>query len=372
MRRALLLLPMLSGCTRPPPSPHPSASASGSASASAPALVPAPALAPAPPSAWPRALPTPTLSPRGPIKVAGYPTELRTCLPDPAENAGFTRDGAELGYCVHAMSTRCELVDRAGHTRLLTSRKSDDSPAPDPAKDRAIAAFVKDSGLPALTRHDCTLRPPLLTGTWAYPDIAVNVARIDSSFTKGPSGSDDKLLSQPLVKVGGAVDGEAPVHPLTYSAPHRVMTPPTLGEIPFNVTELNALVLSPDGSELGIVVHANCMEWCDDFQVIRIPAARFASLVYNDAGFRALEKGKLERAVELFTRAAYVDSARELPAYNLACTYARLKDGRAEAALDLAIGRGGNAVRARASKDRDFDAVKSEPWFLKLTTAAPP
>jgi hypothetical protein len=275
-----------------------------------------------------------------------------------------------MGYCVHAMSTRCELVDRAGHTRALTSQKSDDGPGPDPAKDRAIAAFVKDSGLPALARHDCTLRPPALTGSWAYPDIVVNVARIDSSFAKGPSGSDDKLLSQPLVKVGGAVDGDAPVHPLTYSAPHRVMTPPTLGEIPFNVTELNALVLSPDGSELGIVVHANCMEWCDVFQVVRMPAARFASLVYNDAGFRALEKGKIDRAVELFTRAAYADPTRELPAYNLACAYARQKDGRAEAALDLAIARGGDPVRARASKDKDFDAVKSAPWFVKLTAGA--
>jgi len=86
----------------------------------------------------------------------------------------------------------------------------------------------------------------------------------------------------------------------------------------------------------------------------------------------ALEKGKLERAVELFARAAYVDPTRELPAYNLACAYARLKDGRAEAALDLAIGRGGDAVRARAAKDKDFDAVKSAPWFVKLTTRAFP
>ena len=38
------------------------------------------------------------------------------------------------------------------------------------------------------------------------------------------------------------------------------MTPATLGEIPFAVAELNALVLSPEGTELGIVIHALCME----------------------------------------------------------------------------------------------------------------
>ena len=96
------------------------------------------------------------------------------------------------------------------------------------------------------------------------------------------------------------------------------------------------------------------------------------SLVYNDAGFRAFEKGKLDRAVDLFARAAYAAPSREqLPAYNLPCAYARLHDGRAEAALDLAIKRGGDAVRARAVKDKDFESVRSATWFLKLTTRAP-
>ena len=67
-------------------------------------------------------------------------------------------------------------------------------------------------------------------------------------------------------------------------------------------------------------------------------------------------------------RAAYVDPARELPAYNLACAYARLNDPRAEAALALAIERGGDAVRARAPKDKDLASVRSAPWFTKLTT----
>jgi hypothetical protein len=268
------------------------------------------------------------------------------------------------------MNLRCELVDRAGHVRSLSSAKNDTSPAPDPAKERAITTFLKDSGLPKLARGDCTLRPPPLSGTWAYPDIVVNVARIAGSFAKSATGApeDGKVVSQPLVRIGGAVDGEAPVHPLSFSAPHRLMTPASLGEIPFHVAEVNALVLSPDGTELGIVVHAYCMEWCDDFQVARMPAARFASLVYNDTGYRALQRNELDRAVGLFLRAAHVDATRELPAYNLACAYARQGDGaHAEAALELAIARGGDPVRARAAKDKDFDSVRSAPWFVALT-----
>jgi len=278
----------------------------------------------------------------------------------------------ELGYCAKAMGSRCELVDRNGKTRAMASQTSmrEGNGPQDLVNDRLIADFLKDSGLPRLAQGDCTLRPPPLAGTWAHPDIVVNVLRLEASFKKGPTPVEDKVASQPLVRVGGAVDGEPPVYPLTYSAPHRVMTPPTLGEIPYNVTELNALVLSPDGTELGVVVHANCMEWCDDFQVARMPAARFASLVYNDAGFRALKQGKLERAIELFLRAAYVDEARELPAYNLACAYARKGDPLAETALELAITRGGDAVRTRAAKDKDFDSVRAAPWFVKLTRGA--
>ena len=191
----------------------------------------------------------------------------------------------------------------------MSSQKNGDSPSGDPAKERAIVAFMKDEGLPALARDDCTLRPPALTGTWAYPDIVVNVSRIAASFAKGKASADDKLVSQPLVRVGGAVLGEAPVYPLTYSAPHHTMTPASLGEIPYNVTELNALVLSPDGTELGVVVHANCMEWCDEFQVARMPASRFASLVYNDTGFRALERQARTRRRALLAR-GYVDRVR--------------------------------------------------------------
>ena len=85
MRRALLLATMLAGCTRLVPSPPPN-DALAPVPVPAPSLAPALAPAPAPASApsWPPPLPIPTLPPPGPIKVTGYPTDLRTCLPDPA------------------------------------------------------------------------------------------------------------------------------------------------------------------------------------------------------------------------------------------------------------------------------------------------
>lgn len=373
---ALVLVFAGAGCTRtatdaaPRPAPAAPAPALAAPAPATDAAAAAPVGSPSP-SAWPAALPTPSLPAPGPIKVVGYPSDIRTCLPDPAEHAGFTRDGAELGYCMHGMNTRCELVDRAGNTRLMTSQRGKDSPDSDPAKEKVIEAFLKESKLPALTRGDCTLRPPPLAGTWAYPDIVVDVVTVEPSFKKGKTPDSDELVAQPLVRVGGAVDKEPAVHPLTYTAPHRKLVPPAKGEIPFHVNELNALALSPDGTELGLVTHAYCMEWCDHFQVVRMPAARFASLVYNDAGYRAYTKNQLDRAAELFVRAAFVDPTRELPAYNLACVYARKNDPRAEAALALAVTRGGDAIRDRAARDKDFDTVRAEPWFTRLTTRQP-
>jgi hypothetical protein len=368
------LAALLAGCTRTPPEAPPARAAAADAGVtSRPAVVDAAAAAPDAATkgaaGWPAALPTPALPAPGPIKVTGYPAELRTCLPDPAEHAGFTSDGGELGYCMNGMTTRCELVDRAGKTRFMTSQKNGDAPDPDPAKERAIKDFLAASNLPALGRRDCTLKPPPLAGTWAYPDITLDVVTVAPSFKKGPTPDTDELVSQPLVRIGGAVAGDTPVHPLAYSAPHNKLSPPAKGEIPFHVNELNALVLSPDGQELGIVTHAFCMEWCDSFQVVRMPAARFASLVYNDAGYRAYLKKDLDRAADLFARAAYVDATREMPAYNLACVYARKGDRRAEAALELAVARGGDALRERAAKDDDFDAVRREPWFAKIVRA---
>jgi len=288
-------------------------------------------------------------------------------MPDPAHHAGFTREGEELGYCMRGMYTRCELVARDGTRRALSSAEGGDSPRADPAKDREIERWMKSAGLPALAPGDCALHARPLDGTWAYPDIVLDVVTVAATLKKDGKGGDE-LVAQPVVRLGGAVSGEAPVHPITFRPPRLALSPPAKGEVPYNWTELNALALSPDGAELGVVVHSYCMEWCDDFEVVRMPAARFASLVYNDTGFRAYQKGDLDRAADLFLKAAFVDPSRELPAYNLACAWARKGDPRAELALGLAVARGGDAVRARAAKDADFDSVRAAAWFVSLVS----
>ena len=331
------------------------------ASATAPPAPPLPtADAPTPADPWPAALGVPTMPAPGTISVDGYPTRITKCLPDPADHAGFTPDGEEFGYCSHGMSWRCELVGRDGKRRSETSAATSDSPAEDPAKARTLETWM-GAHLPALAVGNCTVTPARLAGTWDYPDITLHVS------TVGGIVDGDRVRSQPFVRIGGSVGGAGAVFPVTESAPHIPLSAPAAGEIAYHVAELNELALSPDGKELGWVVHSYCGEWCDDFRVVRTTTAHFAALVYNDTGYAAYRGGDLAKAADLFARAAYVDRLAELPAYNLACAYARLGDARARPALETAIARGGARVRERARKDADLAGVRTADWFERLT-----
>ena len=108
------------------------------------------------------------------------------------------------------------------------------------------------------------------------------------------------------------------------------------------------------------------MEWCDDFIVYRNGTAAFASLVYNDTGFRHHKKADYARAADLFLKATWADPKAKLPPYNLACAWARLNDDRAKDALAVAIERDPSA-KARALTDADFASVKDTAWFRGLT-----
>jgi hypothetical protein len=366
MRPAVVaVLLLVAACTptkTPPLEAAPSATAVTVAPAPSPSASSVAVVAPVAPSDWPAALPVPALPPPAPLAADGYPAAIRTCLPDPAFLAGFTRDGEDLGYCMHGMGIRCELVDRAGHRRAEAAgglQPDDAAVARAQKKEADIERAMRATGLPELKNANCELHPPPLRGTFRFGDIKLSVMPIAGTFEK------DVPKSEPTVKVGGSVAGEKPVYPFVYGRPNR-----KAGEAPrySNGTELNVLALSPDEKELGIVTHSNCMEWCDEFEIVRMPVERFAASVYNDTGFRAYKAGRLDRAKELFARAAYVDPGHELAAYNLACVYAKQGDAaHAEPALALAIRRGGDAVKKRARGDADFAPVKSAPWFETLT-----
>jgi hypothetical protein len=73
-----------------------------------------------------------------------------------------------------------------------------------------------------------------------------------------------------------------------------------------------------------------------------------------------------EQAAVYFTRVSEIDPNDWKGPYNLACTHARAGDEDAtRRALDEALRRGGDAVRAKADEDHDLDAMRERPWFPK-------
>lgn len=339
--RALVLLFALAACSRKPaaaiddaPSaapPPPPAAASSSVASSAPDA----STAPAP----------------GPIVVRGYPHPIRNGMNDPASHVGFTKDGRLFGYCATGGGrdpgvTRCELVDAAGK---VTTMDSESGGAFDPKKKKAIDAFLKDNAIPEipLTADPEAMKPRPLSGTWAFTDITLEVARPEA-----PEGK------PAVVRVGGSVGSEPPVYPLTLSSKRSPEAPP-------HFAAMNGMAISPDGRDLGMVATFFACEFCDSFALERVPLARLASSIYNDTGFRFHQKGDYARSAALFEKAAEADPTAKLPPYNLACALARRGDARAKDALAKAIERDPSA-KARAKKDEDFASVRSEPWFAEL------
>lgn len=344
---AFVALTACSPATRPPASPK--------------AEVPADALPTAtaerPPTRAPShlsALPKPPRLARAAMKVVGYPASISTGMNDPAHIVGFTADGDEYGYCAtlsapEPATTTCTSVRRDG-TR---TRRSTDDASHEYSKVLAddLAAWIRTSGMatiPMTADFTQRLARPVV-GSWDFSDITVWVHPI----------AGDGVKTNALLRIGGAVDGEAPVYPVTLSAKARAML--------FSAVWTNDLSLSRDEGELGVVGGFFCMEWCNEFEVHRQRVNAFASQIYNDTGFRRHAKGDYARAASLFLAATWADESAKLPPYNLACAWARLGDPRAKDALVVAMERDPSA-KARASADEDFANVRREDWFIELTT----
>lgn len=330
-RRVLLaLLPILIGCSRAnAPRAEVDASTVDVASASASPV----ARSPAPSNV--------------PIAVRGYPHEIRTGMNDPATYVGWTKDGALFGWCGTQGGRPtfvCELVDRDGKTTTKSDVSGDDL---DPKKQKAILDWLRENGISEIGEKKL---PPPLVGTWSasFADITLDVVRVEAT---------DKAPAH--VRLGGAVDAEPAVHPF-------VLTKNPVPAAPPHFAVMNGMALSPDGKELGVVAHFHACEYCESFEVQRIPLTLLAASVYNDTGYRTHRKSDFARSAALFEKAVAADASHKLAQYNYACALAQLGDtGRAKAALAAAVAKDPSA-KARARTDKDFAKVKSEAWFAEL------
>jgi len=356
------------GCSRTAtraPAPTASASpsaASASTSSSAADAAPPPSASVAPPPPLSLAPPRApafldvVVHPPTAIRVKGYPHAIHNGMNDPAMHAGFTKDGTLFGYCSEVSGrdppvSTCELVDRAGRVTKLSSETGD---AFDARKKKELDAFVSGSGIPGMKGKDmASLMPPPLVGTWAFGDITLEVLRVAATLDKQGAPS-----APAVVKLGGAVGKHAPVFPITLS---KALVP----EAPPHFAVMNVLALSPDGRDVGMVGHFFACEYCDSFDMKRMPVGALASQIYNDTGYRLHQGGDFAASAELFARAVHADPAARLPPYNLACAWARTRHPRAKDALAHALERDPTA-KARARTDADFDAVRGEEWFVSL------
>jgi hypothetical protein len=174
----------------------------------------------------------------------------------------------------------------------------------------------------SMVRLTPTTTPPAVAATWGFAkDITIEV-------TKGSA-----------LKIGGRVGAEEPVYPVTLSVkpPHPDMQ--------YDGT-WNAILPSPEKTELGFVGHFFCMEWCNDLVIARLPFGKLASLVFNDTGFRHHQKKDYQVSRELFLKATWANPTAPLPPYHLACAYALTND--ATNAGSRLQGRGHRQVVRRA------------------------
>jgi hypothetical protein len=288
-------------------------------------------------------LPNPQASVRGPIVVTGYSRTVLTGMNDPAEWSGFSRDGAHFGYCYEEpageppLGIHCSVLDRAGGATLHSTNGAKGF---DRQKKKELDAWLRETGLPRLPTKNKAPVAPKLEGSW---DFASDIELRVDEHAQGKVGA--------MVRLGGSVRGEAPVFPV------NVSRAPLGPGAPFHTSWVNALVLSPDGSEFGLVAGFFCGEYCNEFDARRIPAARLAAMIFNDTGMRHHQKADYAGSAALFTKAVHADPTFGLAAYNLACAFARTHDARWRDALDLAVQLGGSSVKERAKKDPDFGAV---------------
>lgn len=393
---ALLALALLSHCkpqsTGEPPAPSATAQTTVDAAAAAPALPsavarpshsgkpkvvppstaaitvagdPAPTDGAAPKeSATSVGLPTVDFGPAGALVLRGYPEPLSLGMIDYATYVGYAKDSSEVVSCGNMaagfestpkgaeLGDTCFFRTRTGKTEKVGLTETGPGVGVVGPKLGEKLGFLRDGTSHRLrSGSGMDLNVPSVKTTWPY---SKDVAIVLSKALRPDGGS--------VLRIGGSVTGQEPVFPVTLAIASSSKDGPPYGGA------WNAILVSPDNTELAFIGHFACMEWCNDELIERLTYGRIAGLVFNDTGFRAHQKKDFAASRDLFLKATWADPRAALPPYNLACAYALLKDeANAAKALKLAISVGGDKVKARAKKDADFKGVLTAAWFRDLT-----
>jgi hypothetical protein len=304
----------------------------------------------------------------------------------PRVPAGFTKDDTYLGYFV----TTCDMC--AGEYRFegpnvkafklgyLQDPSFDSSVTAEKKKahDAIVDAKVADLGLEPAEKGR------KLRGPFPYPDLI-----FATKATEARPGSVTRWLGARVA----TLPEEPPVFPLRADVAQHMMADRMPEDEKERISKLppderaalewdwkkNWTMFAPlllyanvtrDGREIGMVALARGAMHYADGAVARMSTAAFAARVYNDTGMRRMQAKDYATATALFEKAARADPEQSLYSYNLACGLARTHDTRAKDALVRAIAAArekGPDVKTRATKDPDFESVKSEAWFSDLT-----
>jgi hypothetical protein len=268
-------------------------------------------------------------------------------MQDHAWSFGWTADGSAFAYCeTFPMCTRCTFTRPDGEIEKLVTRECGENGTK--ASERQMKARIDEQGV------------AVRNGDWAHGGELVVTTR--SVF-----GPPDKYDHAPAILVVGSArrDGLAEGDVFREDACFKGSDGETTC---FNDAHADAIVPSPDGASVAILGHMYAGEWSDTFVVEIMPAGRLAAAAYNRQGLDALERGDFEAASTAFLAVMHADPIAWKGPYNLACAYARAADPRVQPALQVAVERGGDAVREKAAKDADLEGVRSQAWFTALVS----
>ena len=239
-------------------------------------------------------------------------------------NFGWTRDGSEFAWCMNDASDdggECYLVNEKGKTEKTFEPDEWD-------------AMAKKKG-------------PFFRGseTWAYPGVTITARREGPKLSVGGRAASETS--------GGKID----LFTHEYDPEMYFEGEGDVG--------IGYVAVSQDGKWMAIASVARLGFTDEQTEVDIIGTEAFAAAVYGAHGWAGFRAKKYEDAAKWFGEAARVSQAWKHP-YNEACARALGELEGTEAALKLAIERGGDPVKKKANKDKDLANVRDEAWFKSL------